>query len=108
MRAWGKPYVIYYHFRAFNSKNKEVMTSYDRRAPMSADLNSQELIQCLSETIPWIPFGRKARVECASEMCYAYDGVPGKVLPNEPLKFEVEVLTKDKQYLPYEYEHDLL
>jgi hypothetical protein len=93
------PFRIYYHIRAWDSKNREIYNTYGNRAPLYSSLGTGEMIKCLDESIPFIAFGRKARVECAADMCYGSEGVPGIVPPNEPLKFEIEVMGLNKQYL---------
>lgn len=78
------------HYRGTFKNGAEFDSSYSRNAPTSFPLNG--VIPCWTQGVQRMSVGEKAKLVCPSETAYGANGIPGTILPNTTLYFEVELL----------------
>ena len=79
------------HYRGTFADGSEFDSSYARNAPAQFPLNG--VIPCWTEGVQRMKVGGKAKLTCPSKLAYGERGAGGgKIGPNTPLQFEVELL----------------
>ncbi len=78
------------HYQGELPDGKVFDSSYARNAPASFPLG--RVIPCWTEGMQRLKVGGKARLICPANLAYGSRGVPGRIPPDTPLMFEVELL----------------
>ena len=79
------------HYRGTLADGSEFDSSYARNAPAQFPLGA--VIPCWTEGVQRMKIGGKAKLTCPSKIAYGERGAGnGKIPPNTPLQFEVELL----------------
>jgi len=79
------------HYRGTLADGSEFDSSYARNAPAQFPLAA--VIPCWTEGVQRMKVGGKAKLTCPSKIAYGERGAGnGKIPPNTPLQFEVELL----------------
>lgn len=79
------------HYRGTLPSGAEFDSSYARNAP--AEFPLRAVIPCWTEGVQLMKVGGKAKLTCPSKIAYGERGAGnGKIPPNTPLQFEVELL----------------
>ena len=79
------------HYRGTFADGSEFDSSYARNAPAQFPLSG--VIPCWTEGVQRMKVGGKAKLTCPSKLAYGERGAGGgKIGPNTPLQFEVELL----------------
>ena len=79
------------HYRGTFADGSEFDSSYSRNAPAQFPLGG--VIPCWTEGVQRMKVGGKAKLTCPSKLAYGERGVGGgKIPPNTPLQFDVELL----------------
>lgn len=79
------------HYRGTFADGSEFDSSYARNAPAQFPLGG--VIPCWTEGVQLMKVGGKAKLTCPSKIAYGERGAGGgKIAPNTPLQFEVELL----------------
>jgi FKBP-type peptidyl-prolyl cis-trans isomerase len=65
-------------------------SSYERGKPAVFGLD--QVVPCWTEALQLMKPGGKARITCPSDLAYGDRGLPGRILPGAPLRFEIELL----------------
>ncbi len=78
------------HYRGTLTDGKEFDSSYTRGQPISFPLSG--VIACWTEGVQTMKVGGKAKLQCPANLAYGARGFPGKIPPNSPLIFEIELL----------------
>jgi FKBP-type peptidyl-prolyl cis-trans isomerase FkpA len=79
------------HYRGTFADGSEFDSSYARNAPAQFPLGG--VIPCWTEGVQRMKVGGKAKLTCPSKIAYGERGAGGgKIPPNTPLQFEVELL----------------
>ena len=79
------------HYRGTFADGKEFDSSYSRNEPAQFPLNG--VIPCWTEGVQRMKIGGKAKLTCPASLAYGERGAGGgKIPPNTPLQFEVELL----------------
>ncbi len=83
--------VVKVHYRGTFADGKEFDSSYSRNEPAQFPLNG--VIPCWTEGVQRMKVGGKAKLTCPAALAYGERGAGGgKIPPNTPLQFEVELL----------------
>ena len=82
--------VVRVHYRGTFEDGREFDSSYARDRP--AEFPLDRVIRCWTEGLQHMRGGGKARLYCPSATAYGEKGAPPFVMPNTPLKFEIELL----------------
>ena len=64
--------------------------STKERGPALFGVN--RVVPCWTEALQLMKPGGKARITCPSDLAYGDRGMPGRILPGAPLRFELELL----------------
>ena len=87
--------VVKVHYRGTFADGSEFDSSYKRNAPAEFPLNG--VIKCWTEGVQLMKVGGKAKLTCPAPIAYGERGAGGgKIPPNTPLQFEVELLAVTK------------
>lgn len=79
------------HYRGTLANGSEFDSSYARNAPAQFPLGA--VIPCWTEGVQRMKVGGKSKLTCPSKIAYGERGAGGgKIPPNTPLQFEVELL----------------
>ncbi len=79
------------HYRGTFADGSEFDSSYARNAPAQFPLGG--VIPCWTEGVQKMKVGGKAKLTCPASIAYGQRGAGGgKIPPNTPLQFEVELL----------------
>lgn len=79
------------HYRGTFADGSEFDSSYARNAAAQFPLGG--VIPCWTEGVQRMKVGGKAKLTCPSKLAYGERGAGGgKIAPNTPLQFEVELL----------------
>jgi FKBP-type peptidyl-prolyl cis-trans isomerase FkpA len=79
------------HYRGTLADGSEFDSSYARNSPAQFPLGA--VIPCWTEGVQRMKVGGKAKLTCPSKIAYGERGAGnGKIPPNTPLQFEVELL----------------
>ena len=79
------------HYRGRFADGQEFDSSYSRNEPAQFPLNG--VIPCWTEGVQRMKVGGKAKLTCPAVLAYGERGAGGgKIPPNTPLQFEVELL----------------
>jgi len=79
------------HYRGTFADGSEFDSSYARNAPAQFPLGG--VIPCWTEGVQKMKVGGKAKLTCPAKLAYGERGAGGgKIPPNTPLQFEVELL----------------
>ena len=79
------------HYRGTFADGSVFDSSYSRNAPAQFPLGG--VIPCWTEGVQRMKVGGKAKLTCPSKLAYGERGAGGgKIAPNTPLQFEVELL----------------
>lgn len=78
------------HYKGELPDGKVFDSSYIREMPASFPLG--RVIPCWTQGMQRIKVGGKARLICPANLAYGSRGVPGRIPPDTPLMFEVELL----------------
>ncbi|MBC8058194.1 MAG: FKBP-type peptidyl-prolyl cis-trans isomerase [Rhizobiales bacterium] len=79
------------HYRGTFANGTEFDSSYARNSPAQFPLGG--VIPCWTEGVQKMKVGGKAKLTCPSKLAYGERGAGnGKIAPNTPLQFEVELL----------------
>lgn len=79
------------HYRGTFADGSEFDSSYSRNAPAQFPLGG--VIPCWTEGVQRMKVGGKAKLTCPSKLAYGERGTGGgKIPPNTPLQFDVELL----------------
>jgi FKBP-type peptidyl-prolyl cis-trans isomerase FkpA len=79
------------HYRGMFADGTEFDSSYARNAPAEFPLGG--VIKCWTEGVQKMKVGGKAKLTCPANLAYGERGAGGgKIPPNTPLQFEVELL----------------
>ena len=79
------------HYRGTFANGSEFDSSYARNAPAEFPLGA--VIPCWTEGVQKMQVGGKAKLTCPAKIAYGERGAGnGKIPPNTPLQFEVELL----------------
>jgi len=79
------------HYRGMLANGNEFDSSYARNAPAEFPLGG--VIPCWTEGVQKMKVGGKAKLTCPAGLAYGERGAGGgKIPPNSPLQFEVELL----------------
>lgn len=79
------------HYRGTFADGSEFDSSYARNSPAQFPLGG--VIPCWTEGVQKMKVGGKAKLTCPSKIAYGERGAGnGKIPPNTPLQFEVELL----------------
>ena len=65
-------------------------SSYERGKPAVFGMN--QVVPCWTEALQLMKPGGKATITCPSDLAYGDRGLPGRILPGAPLRFEIELL----------------
>jgi FKBP-type peptidyl-prolyl cis-trans isomerase FkpA len=83
--------VVKVHYRGTFANGTEFDSSYSRNEPAQFPLNG--VIPCWTEGVQRMKVGGKAKLTCPAALAYGERGAGGgKIPPNTPLQFEVELL----------------
>ncbi len=83
------------HYRGTFADGSEFDSSYARNSPAEFPLNG--VIKCWTEGVQLMKVGGKAKLTCPAALAYGERGAGGgKIPPNTPLQFEVELLAVTK------------
>ena len=83
--------VVKVHYRGTFADGSEFDSSYARNSPAQFPLGG--VIPCWTEGVQKMKVGGKAKLTCPSKLAYGERGAGnGKIAPNTPLQFEVELL----------------
>ena len=84
------------HYRGTMADGTEFDSSYARNAPAQFPLGG--VIPCWTEGVQRMKVGGKAKLTCPAAIAYGARGAGnGKIPPNTPLQFEVELLEVSKR-----------
>ena len=84
------------HYRGTFADGSEFDSSYARSAPAEFPLGG--VIPCWTEGVQRMKVGGKAKLTCPSKLAYGERGAGGgKIAPNTPLQFDVELLEITKR-----------
>ena len=84
------------HYRGTFADGSEFDSSYARNSPAEFPLNG--VIPCWTEGVQRMKVGGKAKLTCPSKLAYGERGAGGgKIAPNTPLQFDVELLEITKR-----------
>ena len=84
------------HYRGSFANGKEFDSSYARNSPAQFPLGG--VIPCWTEGVQRMKVGGKAKLTCPSKLAYGERGAGGgKIPPNTPLQFDVELLEITKR-----------
>ena len=84
------------HYRGTFAVGSEFDSSYARNAPAEFPLGG--VIPCWTEGVQRMKVGGKAKLTCPSKLAYGERGAGGgKIAPNTPLQFDVELLEITKR-----------
>lgn len=88
--------VVKVNYRGTFADGKEFDSSYSRHEPAEFPLNG--VIPCWTEGVQRMKVGGKAKLTCPAALAYGERGAGGgKIPPNTPLQFEVELLQVTKR-----------
>ncbi|MES3015276.1 MAG: FKBP-type peptidyl-prolyl cis-trans isomerase [Pseudomonadota bacterium] len=88
--------VVKVHYRGTLADGSEFDSSYARNTPAQFPLGG--VIPCWTEGVQRMKVGGKAKLTCPSKIAYGERGAGnGKIAPNTPLQFEVELLDITKR-----------
>ncbi|MEP7102880.1 MAG: FKBP-type peptidyl-prolyl cis-trans isomerase [Burkholderiales bacterium] len=79
------------HYRGSFANGSEFDSSYARNSPAEFPLGG--VIPCWTEGVQKMKVGGKAKLTCPAKLAYGERGAGGgKIPPNTPLQFEIELL----------------
>lgn len=88
--------VVKVNYRGSFANGKEFDSSYSRNQPAEFPLNG--VIPCWTEGVQHMKVGGKAKLTCPAALAYGERGAGGgKIPPNTPLQFEIELLDVAKR-----------
>ena len=84
------------HYRGTLADGSEFDSSYARNSPAQFPLNG--VIPCWTEGVQRMKVGGKAKLTCPAKLAYGERGAGGgKIAPNTPLQFEIELIDITKR-----------
>ncbi|MDP9046015.1 MAG: FKBP-type peptidyl-prolyl cis-trans isomerase [Pseudomonadota bacterium] len=88
--------VVKVNYRGTFANGSEFDSSYSRNEPAEFPLNG--VIPCWTEGVQQMKVGGKAKLTCPARLAYGERGAGGgKIPPNTPLQFEIELLQVTKR-----------
>ena len=85
--------IVSVHYTAFLSDGTEWDSSRRRNKPLRFRMNTGQVIQGLDDAVSLMSLHERVRLSVPAKLAYGERGFPGLVPPNEPVEFDLELIS---------------